>query len=189
MCHITVVVTPCRQLLCISVPAVAQGSHVQPQRSKSELPVLWPQLCLAAQWHWLWWPGERLSHDLPAYLLHMCMDRRMLQVHVAGANSVCDTLVAADSATNRPSKSSMALSSSVLVLEENTMCSTQRCVGATQVGYWSLFVDGLFENGMSHKGATYTNPASLSADTKFEVTAPGYASLQPSPPELAAAQT
>ncbi|DBA99854.1 hypothetical protein WJX77_006296 [Trebouxia sp. C0004] len=38
-----------------------------------------------------------------------------------------------------------------------------------QVGYWSLFVDGLFENGMSHKGATYTNPASLSADTTFEV--------------------
>ncbi|KAL0051502.1 hypothetical protein WJX82_008750 [Trebouxia sp. C0006] len=38
-----------------------------------------------------------------------------------------------------------------------------------QVGYWSLFVDGLFEKGMSHKGATYTNPASLSADTKFEV--------------------
>ncbi len=50
-------------------------------------------------------------------------------------------------------------------------------------------MDGLFEKGMSHKGATYTNPASLSADTKFEVTAPGYASLQPSPAELAAAQT
>ncbi|KAL0037976.1 hypothetical protein WJX79_008102 [Trebouxia sp. C0005] len=38
-----------------------------------------------------------------------------------------------------------------------------------QVGYWSLFVNGLFEKGMSHKGATYTNPAPLSADTKFEV--------------------
>lgn len=38
-----------------------------------------------------------------------------------------------------------------------------------QVGYWSLFVDGLFETGMSHKGATYTNSAPLSADTKFEV--------------------
>ena len=50
-------------------------------------------------------------------------------------------------------------------------------------------MDGLFEKGMSHKGATYTNPASLSADTKFEVTAPGYASLQPSPAELYAAQT
>lgn len=38
-----------------------------------------------------------------------------------------------------------------------------------QVGYWSLFIDGSFEHGMSHKGATYTNTGSLSADTKFEV--------------------
>ena len=37
-----------------------------------------------------------------------------------------------------------------------------------QVNYWSLFVDGLFEKGMSHKGATYTNPSSLSADTNFQ---------------------
>lgn len=77
-----IVVTPCRQLLYVSVPALAQVSHVQPQRSKSELPVLWPQLCLAAQWLRLWWRGERFMHELPAYLLHMCMDRRMLQVHV-----------------------------------------------------------------------------------------------------------
>ena len=42
---------------------------------------------------------------------------------------------------------------------------------AVQVGYWSLFVDGLFEKGMSHKGATYSNQTSLSADTKFEVCA------------------
>ena len=82
----------------------------------------------------------------------------------------------------------MGLSSSVLESVE-VPCAVLRDVGATQVGYWSLFVDGLFENGMSHKGATYTNPASLSADTKFEVTAPGYASLQPSPAGLAAAQT
>ena len=32
-------------------------------------------------------------------------------------------------------------------------------------------MDGLFETGMSHKGATYTNTAPLSADTKFEVSA------------------
>ncbi len=64
-----------------------------------------------------------------------------------------------------------------------------RDVGTAQVGYWSLFVDGLFENGMSHKGATYTNPASLSADTKFEVIAPGVIFLPPSPADLAAAQT
>ena len=38
-----------------------------------------------------------------------------------------------------------------------------------QVGYWSLFVDGLFEHGMSHKGATYTNTNPLAADTTFEV--------------------
>ncbi|KAL3142937.1 hypothetical protein ABBQ38_003222 [Trebouxia sp. C0009 RCD-2024] len=38
-----------------------------------------------------------------------------------------------------------------------------------QVGYWSLFVDGSFEKGMSHKGATYTNTTALSADTRFEV--------------------
>lgn len=38
-----------------------------------------------------------------------------------------------------------------------------------QVGYWSLFVDGSFEKGMSHKGATYVNTNPLSADTKFEV--------------------
>ena len=37
------------------------------------------------------------------------------------------------------------------------------------MGYWSLFVDGSFEKGMSHKGATYTNTHPLSADTKFEV--------------------
>jgi hypothetical protein len=80
ICHI--VVTPCRQLLFISIPAVAQGSHVQPQRSKSELPILWPQLCLAAQRHWLWWPGDKFSHDRAAHLLHMCMDRHRLQVHV-----------------------------------------------------------------------------------------------------------
>lgn len=80
--RISIVVAPCRQLLYISVPAVAQSSHVQPQRSKSELPVLWPQFCLTAQWHWLWWTGERLSHDLPACLLHRCMHRHMLQVHV-----------------------------------------------------------------------------------------------------------
>lgn len=38
-----------------------------------------------------------------------------------------------------------------------------------QVNYWSLFIDGLFESGMSHKGATFTNPMSLSADTNFQV--------------------
>ena len=38
-----------------------------------------------------------------------------------------------------------------------------------QVNYWSLFIDGLFESGMSHKGATFTNPTSLSADTNFQV--------------------
>lgn len=38
-----------------------------------------------------------------------------------------------------------------------------------QVGYWSLFVDGSFESGMSHKGATYINTNPLSADTKFQV--------------------
>lgn len=38
-----------------------------------------------------------------------------------------------------------------------------------QVNYWSLFIDGLFESGMSHKGATYTNPSSLSAETNFQV--------------------
>ena len=43
------------------------------------------------------------------------------------------------------------------------------CLFAAQVGYWSLFIDGSFEHGMSHKGATYTNTGSLSADTKFEV--------------------
>lgn len=38
-----------------------------------------------------------------------------------------------------------------------------------QIGYWSLFVDGSFERGMSHKGATFTNKGSLSAETNFEV--------------------
>lgn len=30
-------------------------------------------------------------------------------------------------------------------------------------------MDGSFEKGMSHKGATYTNTNALSADTRFEV--------------------
>ena len=188
MCHVTIVVTPCRQLLYISVPAVAQVSHVQPQRSKSEFPVLWPQLCLAAQWHRLWWPGETSGMTC---LLHMCMDRRMLQVHVLLRITSVRHLQQQILCPSQNQQTLQVKHGFVLF----STCSVEvpravlRDVGTAQVGYWSLFVDGLFENGMSHKGATYTNPVSLSADTKFEVTAPGYASLQPSPAGLAAAQT
>lgn len=127
MYHITIVVTPCRQLLYISVPAVAQGSHVQPQRSKSELPVLWPQLCLAAQRHWLWWPGEGFRHDLPAYLLHMCMDGRMLQVHVLVQLMSMRHL---QQQILHPSYFQQTLQvkySLVLVSVENSTCSIHRC--------------------------------------------------------------
>ena len=125
MCHVTISVTPCRQLLYISVSAVAQVSHVQPQRSKSELPVLWPQLCLAAQWHWLWWPGEGCRHDLPAAHVYG-------QTHVAGtcaaASHVCKTLAAAGSVLllkpNRPCKSSMGLSPCTLYQSKyHMLCS------------------------------------------------------------------
>lgn len=38
-------------------------------------------------------------------------------------------------------------------------------------------MDGSFEKGMSHKGATYTNSNPLSADTKFEVCHESFALL------------